>query len=108
VDKPAYTPVLSCKLATHRNNILGVRLMFPRMVSMLRSYDIFEKFPDGSFAWRACVEGRFNTERKLQELTEHSDNEFFLVDTRTTDVLPFSPARSNSRKQIERRDKQIA
>lgn len=42
----------------------------------LRNFDIFEKFPDGSMTWRTCVCGKFEAERKLHELTEHSNNEF--------------------------------
>jgi hypothetical protein len=25
---------------------------------MRRDYDVFEKFPDGSVIWRACITGR--------------------------------------------------
>jgi hypothetical protein len=34
----------------------------------------------GSTLWRACVTGRFEAVRKMQELEEHSGNEFFLMD----------------------------
>jgi hypothetical protein len=44
------------------------------------TYDIFEKFRDGGCIWRACVAGKYELERKLQELAEHSENEFFMVD----------------------------
>jgi hypothetical protein len=47
---------------------------------MMRKFDIFEKFPDGSLTWRPCVLGRFQAKRKLQELAEHSENEFLAVD----------------------------
>src|SRR5260221_612875 len=47
---------------------------------VLRNFDIFEKFPDGSLTWRTCVFGQFEVERKLQELAEHSENEFLVVD----------------------------
>ena len=47
---------------------------------MLRNFDIFEKFPDESITWRACAFGQFEAERKLQELAEHSENEFLAVD----------------------------
>ncbi len=46
----------------------------------LRNFDIYEKFPDGSLTWRTRVFGRFQAERKLQELAEHSENEFLAVD----------------------------
>lgn len=47
---------------------------------MPREFDIFEKFSDGSTIWRACVSGQFEANRKLQELSEHSDNEFLAID----------------------------
>jgi hypothetical protein len=47
---------------------------------MRHNFDIFEKFPDGSTLWRACVSGRYETQRKMQELTEHSKNEFYAID----------------------------
>lgn len=47
---------------------------------MLRNFDIFEIFPDGSITWRASAVGQFEAKRKLQELAEHSENEFLAVD----------------------------
>lgn len=44
---------------------------------MRDEYDIFEKFPDGSLVWRDCVSGTYNAKRKLQELTEISNNQFY-------------------------------
>jgi hypothetical protein len=34
---------------------------------MRRDYDIFEKFPDGSTLWRACVAGQYEAQRKIAE-----------------------------------------
>ena len=45
-----------------------------------RDFDIFEKFPDGSTLWRACVCGQFEAQRKLDELAERSENQFFMID----------------------------
>lgn len=45
-----------------------------------RDYDIFEKFPDGSTLWRACIHGRFEAQRKINELAERSENEFYMID----------------------------
>jgi hypothetical protein len=45
-----------------------------------RDYDIFEKFPDGSTLWRACVRGRFEALRKINELAECSEHQFFMMD----------------------------
>jgi len=47
---------------------------------MRRKYDIFEKFPDGSTLWRACVSGRYETHRKMQAFAEHSENVFYAID----------------------------
>jgi hypothetical protein len=55
---------------------------------MLREFDILERFPDGSTVWRASVFGRFETARKLQELSEHSDNEFLAIDVRAGEPVP--------------------
>ena len=55
---------------------------------MRRSYDVFEKFPDGSAVHRACVLGRYEAERKLHELRESSENEFFMVDTQSKTLPP--------------------
>jgi hypothetical protein len=56
---------------------------------MRHEYDIFEKFPDGSTIWRSCVSGRYETERKMQELAEQSENEFYAIDiTINRTVLP--------------------
>jgi hypothetical protein len=55
--------------------------------AMRRDYDIFEKLPDGSTAWRACVSGRFEAERKMQELAEFSSNEFFMLDIQATELF---------------------
>ncbi len=55
---------------------------------MLRNFDIIEKFPDGSMIWRTCVLGQFEAERKLQELAEHSKNEFLAVDIESGEPLP--------------------
>lgn len=68
---------------------------------MLRDYHIFEMFPDGSSLWRACIAGRFNTERKLQELAEHSENEFLALDFSTSNLLPLGIPRTNPRPKIE-------
>jgi hypothetical protein len=47
---------------------------------MLREYDLFEKFPDGSSLWRACVLGLEGTRLHLQELAQKSGNHFYAID----------------------------
>ena len=63
---------------------------------MLHDFDIFEKFPDGSTLWRACVSGRYETQRKMQELTEHSKNEFYAIDIVVNQTMA-PPVKSASR-----------
>lgn len=63
-----------------------------------REYDIFEKFPDGSPLWRACVSGRYAAQRKMQELAEFSNNEFFVIDIQAaTEFLPDDLVDTNAR-----------
>ena len=64
---------------------------------MQQVYDVFERFPDGSSLWRAWVIGRFEAHRRMQELAEHSRNEFFLIDVPAEDILPTIPASKTSR-----------
>jgi hypothetical protein len=47
---------------------------------MLREYDLFEKFPDGSSLWRACVLGLEGTRLHLQELAQKSGNQFYAIE----------------------------
>lgn len=55
---------------------------------MRREYDIFERFPDGSTLWRASIAGRYEAHRKMDELAEHSDNQFFSIDVQAAEALP--------------------
>ena len=64
---------------------------------MRRDYDIFEKFPDGSTLWRACVTGHFETKRRVQELGEDSENEFVVMNIQAEELPRAKPMRSNSR-----------
>jgi hypothetical protein len=66
-----------------------------------RDYDIFEKFRDGSTLWRACVSGRFEAHRKMQEFAEYSENEFFLIDIQATELLPSELTIGTSRPRVK-------
>jgi hypothetical protein len=55
---------------------------------MLRNFDIIEKSSDGSMTWLTCVFGQFEAERKLQELAEHSKNEFLAIEIQSGKPLP--------------------
>ena len=67
---------------------------------MRRNYDVFEKFPDGSTLWRECVAGRYEAQRKMHELAENSESEFFLIDIQAGH-LPFSIPRASTRPLIK-------
>jgi hypothetical protein len=68
---------------------------------MLHDYHVFEIFPGGSSLCRASIAGRFNTERKLQELAEHSENEFIALDFSTLNYLRMGAAGTTARHKIE-------
>ncbi len=55
---------------------------------MNHEYDLFEKFPDGSSLWRACVSGLGNVRLQLQELTRKSKNQFYAIDIFAGKILP--------------------
>jgi hypothetical protein len=50
-------------------------------------FDVFQKFPDGSSRWHQCISGRYNTRRRLNELAEICDSEFYAVDISSGEVL---------------------
>jgi len=62
---------------------------------MRPEYDIFEKLPDGSSNWRAFVPGQYEAERKLDELAEYSENEFFAIEINSRQLQPFIVHRNN-------------
>jgi hypothetical protein len=68
---------------------------------MRRDFDVFEKFSDGSTLWRACVNGRYEAQRKIYELAEHSVNEFFLIDIRAEVLVPSISSEETSRELIQ-------
>ena len=46
---------------------------------MNHKYDLFEKFPDGSSLWRACVIGLEGTRRHMCDLARRSSNQFYAM-----------------------------
>jgi hypothetical protein len=77
-------------------------------MSLQRNYDIFEISADGCSIWRACVSGQFDAQRRIQELAEHSRNEFFAIDLRSHERLQFNLNPKNSYEQIVSRNKRVA
>jgi hypothetical protein len=55
--------------------------------AMERTYDVFEKFADGTMLWRATVVGHEDAIRKLRELAEAGANEFCLMHLGTQTVI---------------------
>jgi len=47
---------------------------------MIREYDLFEKFPDGSSLWRASVWGLEGAHLHLRRLAEKSGNQFYAIE----------------------------
>ena len=68
----------------------------------MRSFDIFEVYPDGSLFWRICVFGEYEKERKLQELSEQSINQFCAHDIAARESFPPQPVNLGARKQAKR------
>ena len=75
---------------------------------MRREYDILERFPDGSSLWRACVYGRYEAQRKLQDLAEHSESEFFAIDIKAGGFVLVNSVRKDTREQMKDAMKQMA
>jgi len=46
---------------------------------MKHQYDLFEKFPDGSSLWRACVIGLNATLSHMSDLAKRSQNQFYAM-----------------------------
>jgi hypothetical protein len=65
------------------------RIQRTRPGGNVATFDIFEATPDG-YIWRCCVEGRFATVRKLQELAERSDRQFCAVDLAAGELPPIA------------------
>ena len=47
---------------------------------MIREYELFEKFPDGSSLWRASILGLEGTCHRLRQLAQNSENQFYAID----------------------------
>jgi hypothetical protein len=46
---------------------------------MHNKYDLFERFPDGSSLWRACVIGLESTRLHMCDLAQRSSNQFYAM-----------------------------
>ena len=68
---------------------------------MRHEYDIFEKFPDGSTLWRASITGRYEANRKICELAERSENQFFAIDVQAAETFQPKLAQGNPRPLVK-------
>jgi hypothetical protein len=75
---------------------------------MRHNFDVFEKWPDGTSIWRACVSGEYDAQRKVHELAEHSENVFFAINITAGEPLPSRVAGSQTNAQIKTALKRIA
>ena len=60
---------------------------------MKHKYDLFEKFPDGSSLWRACVVGLSSAQRHMGDLAIRSPNQFYAMHLETGKVVLFDVQR---------------
>lgn len=55
---------------------------------MYRKYDLFEKFPDGSSLWRACVVGLGGARLHMFDLARRSPNKFYAMNVTSGKIVP--------------------
>jgi len=55
---------------------------------MHHKYDLFEKFPDGSSLWRACVIGLEGTRLHMFDLARRSTNQFYAMHLGSGKIVP--------------------
>jgi hypothetical protein len=58
---------------------------------MHHTYDLFEKFPDGSSLWRACVLGLHGTRLHMVDLARRSPNQFYAMHVESGKIVPLNP-----------------
>jgi hypothetical protein len=57
---------------------------------MNHTYDLFERFPDGSSLWRACVVGLQGTRLHMVDLARRSTNQFYAMHVGTGKIVSLS------------------
>ncbi len=55
---------------------------------MTHEYDLFEKFPDGSSLWRACVIGLEGARIHVSDLARRSQNKFYAMNVASGKIVP--------------------
>lgn len=88
---PYSTPIHWRRVEVACNKSALSRHAFPRRICKISGmdlrYDIFEKFDDDSFLWRAAATGVQGAQDKLSELATTSAHEFFAVHLPTHDII---------------------
>jgi hypothetical protein len=66
---------------------------------MSPKYDLFERFPDGSSLWRACVVGLEGARSHMKHLALSSTNQFYAMHVRTgkIELLRHHPGQFSAR-----------
>ena len=69
---------------------------------MSTMYDLFEKFPDGSSLWRACVIGLEGARLHVSDLARRSPNSFYAMNVASGKIVPLNfPQASTFREDPE-------
>ena len=63
---------------------------------MHHKYDLFEKFPDGSSLWRACVIGLEGTRLHMFDLARRSTNQFYAMHLGSGKIVPLAWSKAHS------------
>ena len=77
---------------------------------MSTKYDLFERFPDGSSLWRACVLGIEGARLHMKDLAVRSPNQFYAmhVSTGKVEFLKDAPGRLAMPLRLDKRSKVAA
>ena len=77
---------------------------------MKHVYDLFEKFPDGSSLWRACVIGLEGTRKHMSDLAQRSPNQFYALHVGSGKLVSFDLQRGafNASQKMGRRSRAVA
>ena len=74
-----YIEQMNWTYGPQRNTMLAHREGCQKGAPMHHKYDLFEKFPDGSSLWRACVVGLEGTRLHMSDLAKRSANKFYAM-----------------------------
>ena len=77
---------------------------------MHHKYDLFEKFPDGSSLWRACVIGLEGARWHMCDLARRSTNQFYAMHLVSGKIVPLDhrQSRPQAAPKLGRRSSAVA